>query len=329
MMKSIYSYPMKTLRHILITALFLSSFSLSAQGAGKDSILVGILKGPTGICMEKLAEKPLVLADGRKVECVILPSVDLMVARMARGELALAALPSNTAAIIHRGGMGYVLAAVTGKGMLSFITRDSSIRSVAGLRGKEIQVSGQGAVPEYVFRTILAARGLDPAKDLKLLFGMPYPEIASSLIAGRIDSALLPEPFATMALAGNKELQRPFDVQAEYASAGGAKDYPLSVLVIRKGFLTDDPEAARSILKAVEESIAWVKANPQEAGALAERLEFGLKASVAAASIPKANYVFETAKAAKPEIEALYRRFLAFAPESLGGSLPGEDFYAY
>jgi NitT/TauT family transport system substrate-binding protein len=37
--------------------------------------------------------------------------------------------------------------------------------------------------------------------------------------------------------------------------------------------------------------------------------------------------VFIPAQEARPDLEALFKVFLDFAPASIGGSLPGEDFY--
>lgn len=314
---------------IIIAALGFTAYLPAQEKVLPTTIVVGVLKGPTGIGLIRLVDKPLVLPDGRKVECAVVPSVDLMVAKLARKELVFASLPTNTAASLYKLDTGYALAAVTGNGMLSVLTRDPSIKGVADLRGKTLYASGQGAVPEYVLRAILTKASIDPDTGLSLRFGLAYPEIAASLIAGKIDTALLPEPFATMALSGSKELRQAFDVQKEYAGAGGAADYPISVLSVRSDFARAEPAAAVAILQAVKESIAWVKANPAEAGALAEKLDFGLKAAVATASIPKTNYVFRTAKESKSDIQALFSLFLARDPDSLGGALPDEGFYAF
>jgi NitT/TauT family transport system substrate-binding protein len=320
---------MKALKSAFIALLVSLLPLLAAQESGTESIVVGLLKGPTGIGLERLLDNPPSLAGGKKLECVILPSIDLMISKIGRGELAFACLPTNTAALLYKAGTGYSLAAVIGNGMLSFLTNDASIGSASDLRGKKIQVSGQGAVPEYVFRAIIASKGMDSSKDVELLFGMAYPEAAAALIAGKIDSALLPEPFATMARSGNPSLRSPFDVQAEYALTGGTPDYPISVLAVNSAFAKADPSSAKAVLEAAKASIAWVKEHPAEAGALEEKLGFGLPGKTAAVSIPRTNYVFKTARAARPEIESLFRRFLDHSKEFSGGSLPDDGFYAF
>jgi NitT/TauT family transport system substrate-binding protein len=293
------------------------------------SLVVGVLKGPTGVGLIKLVDSRAALPDGASVTYQIVPSVDIMLSKLTTGEVDIAALPTNTAAKLYNGGVGYSLAAVIGNGMLSYISSDPSVSSVASLKGREIAASGQGAVPEYVFRLILQKGGLDPDKDLRLDFSRPYPEAVASLVAGKIQDAVLPEPFATMALMGNPKLRVPFDIQALYAAAGGSSTYPISVLVVKKELAAKDPARVKAFLDAVKTSIAWTKANPAEAGAVVERLEFGMKAKVAEASIPKTNYVFSGAKEARKDVEALFKVFLKENPQSIGGKLPDDAFYAF
>ncbi|MCK7479697.1 MAG: ABC transporter substrate-binding protein [Candidatus Moduliflexus flocculans] len=126
------------------------------------------------------------------------------------GELDAAVLPVNLAAKLYASGSLYRLAAVVGMGMVSVVTTDPEVRTFEDLKGREAHVAGQGATPEYLIRTIAAARGLDPDRDLVLAFRLPYPEIAASLVAGRISLAVLPEPFATQAPGASPSARVPF-----------------------------------------------------------------------------------------------------------------------
>jgi len=211
--------------------------------------------------------------------------------------------------------------------MLSILSADPTVRTVADLKGKEVHVAGQGATPDYVFRKILLSAGLDPEKDLSLRYSMAYPEMAQALIAGRVPIAVLPEPFATMALKGKPALAVPFDIQAEWSRAGGSATYPMTVLVVDAAFAAEKPAALKAILAAYKASVEWTVANPKEAGALVEKLDLGLKAPIAEAAIPRSAYVFVPAAAARADLEALYAVFLSFAPASIGGKLPDERFY--
>jgi len=231
------------------------------------------------------------------------------------------------AAKIASSGKDLRAAAVIGSGMLSLLSSDASVRSIADLRGKTIEVAVQGATPDFVFRKILEFNGLTPERDVTLGYSMAPPEIAQSLIAGKVSIALLPEPFATMALAGKPDLVSVTDIQQEWSRAGGRENFPMTLLVVDGAFADENPGAVKEILNAVKASIDWVKAHSAEAGSLVEKHELGLRAPVVAAAVPKSNYVYIPAAEGRASIEALLNVFLAYAPASIGGVLPGEGFY--
>lgn len=321
-------------RFVCILITFSMAFSMFALGQGEKkleslTIKAAVLKGPTGVGMIQLFDKKPVLRDNAVLETLALASVDLMVAKLATGEVDIAALPPNTAAKLFNSGLEYSLGAVVGRGMLSLISSDTSVKTLADLKGKEVYVSGQGAIPEYLVRYILNKAGIDTEKDVKLLFNMPYPEMAQSLIAGKIKYAILPEPFATMALKGKNDLLVSIDIQNEYAKYAGFDNYPISVIVVKNSLLKERPNAVADFFASYKASIAFVNANPKEAGLLVEKYELGLKAPIAEASIPRSNFVFMTAKEAKAELEAVFNLLLSFAPESIGKKLPDSQFYAF
>jgi NitT/TauT family transport system substrate-binding protein len=280
--------------------------------------------------MIRLFENPPRLPGGAaKMEA--LAQADLMAAKFIAGEAKVGILPPNVAAKIASTGKPIQVAAVVGTGMLSLLSGDGEVRRIEDLGGKTVEVAGQGATPDYVFRRILLSKGLDPDKDLHLGYALAYPEIAQSLIAGRISTALLPEPFATMARTGKPGLRQIGDIQAEWAAANGkapgGENYPMTVLVVDADFAKAEPGIIRAILYAYRSSIEWVRAHPAEAGALVEKHDLGLRAAVVREAIPHSNYVFIPAAQARESLETLFRAFLEFAPSSIGGALPRDSFY--
>ncbi len=314
----------------LLALLSLPGFSLGGREptAGASVLRLGALKGPSGIGMVRMFESPPRLSRGDTLELQAVPSADAMAAKLVAGELDAAVLPVNLAAKLYASGLPYRLAAVVGMGMVSVVTTDPAVRTFEDLAGREVHVAGQGATPEYLIRTIAEARGLDPDRDLNLAFRLPYPEIAASLAAGRISLAVLPEPFATQALAGNPRARVPFSLDELWKEATGRPGYPMTALVIRDAVLRDRPVSASALLAAYADSIAWVRAHPGDAGVLVEKHDLGLKASVAAAAIPRSAYVFIPAPDARADVEALLAVFLRIAPKSIGGRLPDPSFYA-
>lgn len=304
-----------------------SALDAPLAAEGPAPLRLGAIKGPSGIGMIYLFDAPPALPGGRQLEPVALGSADLMVAKLVSGEYDAAVLPINVAAKLRKAGQPIELAAVVGEGMVAFVSSDASIASLADLKGKEVYVAGQGATPDYLLQRLLKGTGLDPAKDLRLSYSMPYPEMAAAVASGKISSAVLPEPFATVALKANPKLKEPLDLGALWTKATGQASYPMTALVVTSR-LASDGSAVRALLAAVQSSIEKVKADPAAAAALVEKHDFGLKAPVAAAAIPRSAYVFRTAREARPSVEALLAVFLDLAPASVGGKLPDDGFYA-
>jgi NitT/TauT family transport system substrate-binding protein len=315
---------------LAISALWNAAF-LYAYGkseGSKTTLTIYGLKGPSGVGIIRLLDSPPKISGFNvKVEALA-PQPDLLTARFISGEAKVGILPVNMAAKIASSGKDIRVLAVIGEGMLSLLSSDPSVRSLGNLKGKTVEVSsGQGATPDFVFRRILTRRGIDPDRDLTLGYALSYPEITQSLIAGKVSIALIPEPFATMALLGKPELIVAADIQEEWMLSEGGSNYPMTLLVADGAFASANPVAVNGILDAVRDSIEWVNAHPAEAGILAEKHELGLRAPVVAASVSKSNYVCIPAAEARPSIEALYKTFLEFAPASIGGVLPSDRFY--
>ncbi|MCL2473033.1 MAG: ABC transporter substrate-binding protein, partial [Treponema sp.] len=207
---------------------------LHARGADENNtknLTIYGLMGPSGVGMIRLFEEPPKIP-GFDVKVEALAQSGLMAARFISGDAKVGILPPDVAAKLRSSGINIQAAAVTGAGMLSLLSSDPDVNAIDDLKGKTVEIAGQGAAPDYVFRTILAAHALVPEQDVKLGYSLAYPEIAQSLIAGRIPLGLLPEPFATMALSGNPGIRSVTDIQGEWAKIGGAGNYPMTLLVV-------------------------------------------------------------------------------------------------
>jgi len=323
---------MKTMKKRLIIIMLFSVILpvfLHARGADEkntQTLTMYGFRGPSGVGIIRLFETPPEIP-GFTVRMEALAQSNLMAARFISGEAKLGILPPDTAAKIASSGIDIRAAAVIGAGMLGLLSSDPNVRSIEDLRGKTVEIAGQGVTPDYIFRKILISHGLNPDRDLTLGYSLAYPEIAQSIIAGRISNALLPEPFATMARQGKPDLRDVVDIQEEWVRAGGSGNYPMTLLVVDGAFADANPQAITAILNAVKNSIEWVAAHPADAGLLVEKHELGLKAAVVTAAIPKSNYVFIPAVEARPSLEALFRVFLENSPVSIGGALPADRFY--
>ena len=252
--------------------------------------------------------------------------------KMIKKEIDIGFMPANVAAKVYNSGnKSIICCAVVGLGNLALITTDENIRRFTDLKGKTVYVAGQGATPEYMFRYLLKENKMtwsgDKA-DVTMDFSIPTAQLAAQLISGKIEYAVVPEPFATIAKTKSDKILTALDFQKEYLELTGEKEiYPLSVMVVRADFAKENPKLMQALLSEYDAAVNWTISNPAESGALCEKHQLGLAAGVVTKAIPLSNYTYVPAGSAKKSIEKLLKLFLEGDKTSIGGKLPDKGFY--
>ncbi len=313
-------------RQVLAVLLFVFSSLMQAQTASEVPATVAVLKGPSGIGAAWLMSDPPRTGEVA-FRFITAGSADVVTAKLISGEIMACVLPVNVAAKLYNSGVAIRAVAVVGNGMVRFLTSDPSIASLKDIAGKEIQVAGQKVTPDYLFRFLASKAGLIADRDFILSYNLQYPETALALAAGKIKSAVLPEPFATQATQLSGALREPFELGALWTASSGREDYPMSLFVVSSKFAALHPQALTALSEAYKVSITRTLREPLATALKAESLDLGIKASVAQSAIPRSAYVYADAQSSRPDIEAMLGLFLSFEPQSIGGRLPDSQFY--
>ncbi len=324
------------MKKIMLLCLALLSANLFAGGAKEESIeaiRVSVLNGPSSIGLAQLFDVPPTI-DGVTTTMEVSASPDVLLPKLLKGEVDFGVLPINVAAKVYNANNGaIVLAGISGQGMMSILSKDESITSLADLKGKKLTVAGQGGTPEYIIRYLCDANGIEIGtgeNKIELDFSIPTAEIAVALISGKTDYALLVEPFATVSQINDptKTVKPVLDIQELYITASGNdNNYPVTAVVVRKEFAKEHPNAVKEINTAIKKSIEWVNMFPAEAGKVVEANGLGLKAPIVTKSIPTSSLEWVSAIDSKESVESLLSLFLKAAPASIGGKLPSKGFY--
>ncbi len=265
--------------------------------------------------------------DGNEIEYNKYPDAMSVVPKLLKNEVDVTFLPPNVAAKLYNSsGKAVLCVAVTGNGNLSVITKNKSIYSLKDLKGKKLYVAGQGATPEYMMKYLLEKQSL--SESVELDFSIPSAQLAGQLISGKIEYALVPEPFATVAMTKDKSVIRAVKLEDEFVAVEGKdKIYPMTVMVVRKKFFDDNSELVSKYIAAYKEAVEWTILSPETAGKNCEKYDLGISSSVVTASIPYSNYVFITSAEGKTEIETVLKMFFSYDESSIGGKMSDEDFY--
>ena len=307
-------------------AALLVAVCLCACALADEPTRVFALKGPTGIGMVGVMEN-----HPDEYAFTLAGAPDEIVAAIASGSADIAACPTNLAATLYNKTKGGVqLMALNTLGVLHVVSADSAITSFADLAGRKVYATGQGSVPEYVINYILEQNGLTGQVELEYV--AEHSELATMLAAGQAEIGILPEPHVTSALMKNDSLKTVIDVTAAFEDAAkkaGSADMVLSMgcVIVRRAFAEAHPDKVEAFLDAYSESVTFVNADPDAASQLVEKHGVLPKAAVAKRAIPNCHIVFVEGAQMRAQIEPLYGVLFAANPASVGGALPGDDFY--
>ena len=302
----------------------------SAVAEERAAVRVGGLKGPTAMGMVKLMEEDAAGTTANDYEFTLAGSADEINPLLIKGELDIAAVPTNVASVLYNKTEGQVeILALNTLGVLYVVENGNTIQSVEDLRGKTIYSTGKGATPEYALNYILGENGLTAGTDVTVEYKSEHSELASLLAAGQADLAVLPQPFVTSVLAKNPDVRIALNLTEEWdkVTEDGSK-LTMGALVVRKDFAESNPEAVRNFLKEYQASTQYVtdEANLDDAAALIE--QYGIiSAAVAKQALPYCNIVCITGEEMRTAAEGFLSILAKANPQSVGGTLPAEDFY--
>ncbi len=305
-----------------------SSAQPSSAAAEKTTIKIAALKGPTGLGMLKLMSDNDAKTAAENYEFTIVGAPDEIVSKISKGEVDVAAVPTNLAATLYNKTEGKVqMAAVNTLGVLSILTKGEDISSIKDLKGKTIYSSGQGSTPEYALNYILNQNGLEVGKDVKVEYKAEHAELAALVVSGKAKIAVLPEPFVTQVTAKDKDVKIVLNITDEWNKvAGGKSVLTMGCLIVRKDFAEQHKEAFDAFLKEYKESTDYTNTKVEEAAALSEKYDI-MPAAVAKKAIPNCNIVYMDGDEMKAKIPDFLNVLFTANQKSVGGKLPGDDFY--
>lgn len=306
---------------LLTLCMMIGCASAFADGDSAVNTRVYTLNGTTGFGMAgMIAEPPAGLHYTFTVETD--PSV--VTAALVSGDCDIAALPTNAASALYNktGGKIQVLALNT-RGVLYLVTDGrEKIESIADLNGKTVYAPAQN--PSFIFAALCSKYGIE--LDIDTSYAQPA-ELNAAVAAGQVGLAVLPEPMVTVAKSQNPDLTVALDLTAEWDKVFEPGSLVQGCVVVRREFAEQYPEAVKQFLADYEASVKLLSEDVQAAAEKIEASGIFAKAAVAAKAIPNCNICFVTGEDMQRELGAFLEIMSEKAPQSIGGAVPGSDFY--
>jgi NitT/TauT family transport system substrate-binding protein len=135
------------------------------------------------------------------------------------------------------------------------VPKGSAIKSVEDLPGKTVAVNALRGLAEVVISRSLEKQGVD-YKQVKLL-EVPFPEMPAALEGGRVDAALLTEPFLSAVLAeGGTQIDAP--------SVETLPSFPNGVYITSEQYLAENEDVVDRFASAMNKSLDYAQSHPEE-----------------------------------------------------------------
>ena len=289
------------------------------------TLRIGSLKGPTTIGLLPLIEKSEAGNAVANYSFTMETDPAALSAAMISGDLDVALLPANLAAVLYnRTNAGVAAIEINTLGVLDCVSADESIAHISDLKGKTVLTTGQGSTPEYVLRYLLEQYDVT---DCKLEFKSEATEIAALLQEDPKQIAVLPQPFATSAVAGNEDLQIRFSLTEEWEALENGSKLITGVTVVRREILEEHPSVVAMFLDEHALSVRDAKNDIEKTVALIVKHDIIASEEVARAALDRCGVTWITGT----DMEIVLKGYLQVLYDadhtSIGGTFPTSDFY--
>ena len=302
------------------------------QTPSDDAVRLAVLSGPTGIGAAKLlsdADAGLTL---NKYDYTIATDNAELMAGLVSTEptFDIATVASNVALNLYNKTEGGVkIIALGTRGVLHILegSGGTMVESMVDLEGETIYSAGQGANPEYILRHLLVENGLDPDKDVTIVFAEAS-EIQAKLLSGEIKYAMLPVPAATAAIIkGGGQIRSAIDVTEAWERMGNGSQLIMTAVVARTEFINEHPEAVKDFLTEYAASIDYVNNNVEQAAELIAGFGITPNAAIAKQAIPQCHLTYIAGKDMALAISDYFMVLYDVNPSAVGGKLPDDAIY--
>ncbi|WP_455650567.1 ABC transporter substrate-binding protein [Enterocloster citroniae] len=292
-------------------------------------VRVGSLKGPTSMGLVSLMDKASKGETANVYEFTMAGKADELVGKIANGDLDIALVPANVASVLYNKTQGNVTVLdINTLGVLYVVASDDSITSMADLKGRSIYMTGKGTTPEYVMNYLLKENGLSTS-DVDLQFKSEATEVASLLKEDSSAIGVLPQPFATAACIQNPDLKTVLDLTEQWNLLNKDTGSMLvtGVTLVRSDFLRENQAPVAEFLEEHAQSALFATEHVEEAAELIAAQGIVEKAPIAQKALPYCNIVCLTGQEMKDALSGYLSTLMEQDPKSIGGQLPGDDFY--
>lgn len=205
--------------------------------------------------------------------------------------------------------------------MLSVISGDSSVKSLADLKGKQLAAAVGSA--EYQITAMYGRHlGLNFGADVTVISAAP-PLARSQLEAGRVEAAMLWEPTTTMALRDNSKFKVIMGGDAAWKAVANQQGFNL-VVAARDDYLKRNEKSLPRLIAMFQEAQKFAKENVEETDAILQRT-LKMPAGVYKEGVQSGRLAFDVQPTTGAVRDTIWNMFKVAVDTNYLPKLPNED----
>src|SRR5690554_216674 len=310
---------------ILMLAIFVTA-SLSSLALGQGLPHVIIQSPPTVGALPLIwVQETGLLSDQIELEVRISPDHQRGLALMAQNEIEFLVTGVNVGAKAYNKGIDLQMVNTNIWGIDYLLTGGFEAKEWSDLEGKSLSLPLQGGPLDFLARYFLLNNGADISR-VDFVY-QPSNNGARTFQLEKVDAIILPEPLVTITLSNSQHAVLAFDLQVEWAKLHSGEDrIPFVGLFVQGDFARNNHALVVLLKEYYQRGVDWVKANPEEASALAEKY-FSQPAAAVQESFSRINLNIYSDDVTRDLIDLYCGEIMELYPEMIGGTLPDADFY--
>ena len=250
---------------LLLAGLALSGCSSpSPRDAGAPrQFSLGFLAGAQDFFIYVMESQGLLQRHGlnpEKIKFLNPPSVHLMI---AEGQVDIGFGGFTTMATARAQGRDVIVVhGIFSPVNVVFVSHDSSLQTLVGLRGKKLGVFGGLGSTTLAFLAVIASKwhGFDIYRDVELITA-PGPALSNLLDKGEIDAALM-GTMESIKFSANGKYRVLLNLSEEYKQRQGLAPAHVTVSTSEK-FASEHPEVVKDFLRAYRDAVNYSKNNSE------------------------------------------------------------------
>ncbi|MGC2942269.1 MULTISPECIES: substrate-binding domain-containing protein [Brevibacterium] len=244
---------------------------------------------------------------------------DFLRAQLASGSADVAVLPTEAAAALYNGGLDIVMLGALDLSLLHVVGPANS--SLDGL--SEIAVAFPGDTADHVSQAVFEAQGL----SIEFSYETTMPDVLAGLASGASNAAVLPEHFASLAVAQSSgSLAVIADLRDEWEAATKTAATPQIAIVASTEYFDSHRDTVDSISSLLEDSFGD---DQIDGGTLAELAALAdVDRDLASAATARLDAVYLSDAEARDATSAYLAALIDLNSDIAGGRLPDDGFYA-